>query len=106
MCTARRFEENYIGRNCGRLATIKIKCICAQLGGNMGPFATAAVALQIAFWFFLLAVGAAFVAALIRGTIEDVRDHKRIVAARIAQGFATPPPQWKHTIWTRQLRNQ
>jgi hypothetical protein len=54
----------------------------------MDPFATVAVTLHIVFWFFLLAVAAVFVAALIRGTIEDISDHKRIVAARSAQGYS------------------
>jgi hypothetical protein len=70
----------------------------------MGLFATVAVALQFAFWFFLLAVAAGLVTALVRGTIEDIRDHKRIVAARIAQGFSPPSPQWERTIRTGQLR--
>jgi hypothetical protein len=71
----------------------------------MDPFATIAVALQFLFWFFLLAVAVAFVAALIRGTIEDISDHKRIVAARIAQGFSPPSRRWERMIWTRQLRS-
>ena len=70
----------------------------------MDPFAMVAVALQIAFWFFLLAVAAVFVTALIRGTIEDISDHKRIVSARIAQGFSPPSRQWERLIRT-QLRN-
>jgi hypothetical protein len=70
----------------------------------MDPFATLAVALQIVFWFFLLAVAAVFVTALIRGAIEDISDHKRIMAARIAQGFSPPSRQWEHMIRT-QLRN-
>jgi hypothetical protein len=69
----------------------------------MGPFATVAVTLHIVFWIFLLAVAALFVTALIRGTIDDIRDHKRIVAARIAQGFSPPSPRWERTIWARQL---
>jgi hypothetical protein len=72
----------------------------------MDPFGTVAVALQIVFWFFLLAVAAVFVAALIRGTIEDISDHKRIVAARIAQGFSPPSRQWERMIRTRQLRSE
>ncbi len=72
----------------------------------MDPFATIAVTLQIVFWFFLLAVSAAFVAALIRGTIEDISDHKRIVSARIAQGFSPPSRQWERMMRTRQLRSQ
>jgi hypothetical protein len=67
----------------------------------MGPFATVAVALQIAFWLFLLAVATVFVAALIRGTWEAASDHKRILAARVTQGFSSPSPQWE-----RQLRNR
>ncbi len=38
----------------------------------MGPFAMVAVALQIIFWFSLLAVAAVFVAALIRGVFEAI----------------------------------
>ena len=72
----------------------------------MGPFATVAVGLQIVFWFFLLAVAAAFVTALIRGTIEDISDHKRISAARSAQGSSPPSPQWERMVRTRQLRSQ
>jgi hypothetical protein len=71
----------------------------------MGLFATVAVALHIVFWFFLLAVAAAFVTALIRGTIEDISDHKRISAARFAQGFSPPSPQWERMVRTRQLRS-
>jgi hypothetical protein len=70
----------------------------------MDPFATIAVTLQIVFWFFLFAVAAVFVAALIRGTIEDISDRKRIVAARIAQGFSPPSRQWERMVQTRQLR--
>ena len=72
----------------------------------MGPFATVAVALQIVFWVFLLAVAAACVTALIRGTIEDISDHKRISAARIARGFSPPSLQWERMVRTRQLRSQ
>ena len=72
----------------------------------MGPFATFAVALQIVFWFFLLAVAAVFVTTLIRATIEDISDHKRIVAARIAQGLSPPSRQWERMIRTRQLRSE
>ena len=72
----------------------------------MDPFATVAVILQIVFWFFLLAVAAVFVTTLIRATIEDISDHKRIVAARIAQGFSPPSRQWERMIRTRQLRSQ
>ena len=70
----------------------------------MDPFATVAVILQIVFWFFLLAVAAVFVTTLIRATIEDIRDHKRIVTARSAQGFSPPSRQWERMIQT-QLRN-
>jgi hypothetical protein len=58
------------------------------------------------FWFFLLAVAAAFVTALIRGTIEDISDHKRISAARIAQRSSPPSPQWERMVRIRQLRSQ
>ena len=69
----------------------------------MGPFATVAVALQIVFWFFLLAAAVAFVTALIRGAIEDIGDHKRILAARIAQGFLSPSPQRERATRARHL---
>ena len=69
----------------------------------MGPFARVAVALQIIFWLLLLAVSAVFVAALIRGTFEAIGDHKRIMVARIAQGFLSPSPQWERATRARQL---
>jgi hypothetical protein len=72
----------------------------------MDPFTTVEVSLQIVFWLFLLAVAAVFVTALIRGTLEDISDHKRIVAARIAQGFSPPSRQWERMIRTRHLRSQ
>jgi len=61
----------------------------------MGPFATVAFALEVVFWFFLLAVAAVFVTALVRGTIEEMSDKKRIVAARLAQGLLPPSAQWQ-----------
>jgi hypothetical protein len=69
----------------------------------MGPFAMVAVALQIIFWFSLLAVAAVFVAALIRGAFEAISDHKRILDARIAQGFLSPSPQWERATRARHL---
>ena len=71
----------------------------------MTVFAIAAIVLEVIFWLALLSVAAVFVAALIRGTIEDIRDHKRIVAARIARGILPPSPQWERVIRTRQLRS-
>ena len=59
----------------------------------MGPFAMVAVALQVIFWFFLVAVAAVFVAALIRSIFNAISDHKRILVTRIAQGFLSPSPQ-------------
>jgi hypothetical protein len=71
----------------------------------MDPLAMVAVILQIAFWFFLLAVAAVFVTTLIRATIEDISDHKRIVAARSAQGFSPPSRQWERMIRTQRLNH-
>ena len=73
----------------------------------MGPFAMMAIALEIVFWLVLLAVATVFVTALIRGTIEDIRDHKRIAAARKAISALPPPSEWEDTYWsglTRTLR--
>jgi len=56
-------------------------------------FAAMAIVLEIAFWFVLLAVAAVFVTELIRGTVEDIRDHKRIAAARRALSAKAPPPE-------------
>ena len=69
----------------------------------MSLLATAAIVLEVIFWGALLSVAAGFVAALVQGTIEDIRDHKRIVTARIAQG-SSPPRQWERAIQNRQLR--
>lgn len=55
----------------------------------MGPFAMAAIVLEVIFWVALLAVAGGFLVALIKGSIEDIRDHRRIVAARTAT--AAPP---------------
>ena len=68
-------------------------------------FATAAIVLEVIFWVAMLSVAVGFVAALVRGTIDDIRDHKRIVAARIARGILPPSPQWERAIRTRQLRS-
>ena len=68
-------------------------------------FATAAIVLEVIFWLAMLSVAVGFVAALIRGAIEDIRDHKRIVAARTARGILPPSPQWERAIRTRQLRS-
>jgi hypothetical protein len=48
----------------------------------MGPFATAAMVLEAIFWIALLSVAGIFLAELIKGTIEDISDHRRILAAR------------------------
>ena len=50
----------------------------------MGPFATAAMILEVIFWIMLLSVFAAFVVALFKGLLEDIRDHRRIAARRLA----------------------
>jgi hypothetical protein len=55
----------------------------------MGPFATATIILEAIFWIGLLSVAGVFLAALIKGTIEDISDHRRILAARLAS--AAPP---------------
>jgi hypothetical protein len=72
----------------------------------MSLFATVTIVLEIAFWVALLSVMSAFVGALAKGAIEDIRDHKRIVAARNARGISPPSPQWERAIRTRQVRNQ
>ena len=72
----------------------------------MSFFATATIVLEVIFWVALLSVISAFIGALAKGTIEDIRDHKRIVASRIARGIAPPSPQWERAIRTRQVRNQ
>jgi hypothetical protein len=72
----------------------------------MSLFATVTIVLEVVFWVALLSVMFAFVAALAKGAIEDIRDHKRIVAARNARGIAPPSAQWERAIRTRQMRNQ
>jgi hypothetical protein len=72
----------------------------------MDLFAMVAVGLQIVFWFFLVAGAAVFITALIRGTIEDIGDHKRIVSTRTAQGYTAPSRQWERMVRAaRQLRS-
>jgi hypothetical protein len=70
----------------------------------MSLLATAAIVLEVIFWVALLSVAVGFVAALVQGTIEDIRDHKRIVAARIALGSSPPTRQSERALQTRQLR--
>jgi hypothetical protein len=72
----------------------------------MNLFATAEIILEVIFWVALLSVAAAFVAALVKGAIEDVRDHRRIVASRIARGILPASPQWERAIRRRQLRGR
>ena len=55
----------------------------------MGPFATAAIILEATFWIALLSVASVFLAALVKGTIEDISDHRRILTTRLAS--AAPP---------------
>jgi hypothetical protein len=47
---------------------------------------------EVICWVAVISVAVVFVAALVRGTIEDIRDHRRIAAARIARG-TSPPTQ-------------
>jgi hypothetical protein len=70
----------------------------------MNLFATAAVVLEVIFWVALLSVAAAFVAALVKGAVEDMREHKRIVASRIARGILPPSPRWERAMRRRQQR--
>jgi hypothetical protein len=72
----------------------------------MSLFATAAAVLEVIFWVALLSVAAAFVAALVKGAIEDIRDHRRIVASRIARGLLPPSPQWERAVRSRQHRGR
>ena len=72
----------------------------------MSFFATATIVLEVIFWVALLSVISAFIGALAKGMIEDIRDHRRIVASRIAREISPPSPQWERTIRTRQVRNQ
>lgn len=55
----------------------------------MGPFAMMAVVLEVIFWAALLSVAAVFLGALAKGMIEDIRDHRRIVAAKAAHSRPT-----------------
>ena len=73
--------------------------------GRKTVFATAAIVLEVVFWIVMLSVAVGFVAALISGTIEDIRDHKRIVAARTARGILPPSTRWERAIRMRQLRS-
>jgi len=50
----------------------------------MGPFATLAIVLEAVFWIALLSVAGIFLAALIKGTIKDISDHRRILSAMLA----------------------
>ncbi len=70
----------------------------------MSPFAAALFVLDAVFWLFLIAVGVVFVSALIRETIEDIRDHHRIVATRIALSALPPPSAWEGTMWLELIR--
>jgi hypothetical protein len=49
----------------------------------MGPFATAAMILEVVFWIILLSVFATFVGALFKGLLEDIREHRRSAARRL-----------------------
>jgi hypothetical protein len=68
----------------------------------------AAIAIfEVICWAAVISVAVVLVAALVRGTIEDIRDHRRIVVARIARGISPPPSTWQGTIWmpvTRMVR--
>ena len=70
----------------------------------MSPFAMVLFVLNAVFWLFLIAVAVVFVSALIRGTIEDIRDHHRIVATRIALSALPPPSAWEGTMWLGLIR--
>jgi len=70
----------------------------------MSPFATALLVLDAIFWLFLITVAVVFVSALIRGTIEDIRDHHRIVATRTALSALPPPSAWEGTMWPGLIR--
>jgi hypothetical protein len=48
----------------------------------MGSFATTAMLLEAMFWIILISVFGIFVAALFKGLLEDIRDHRRISARR------------------------
>ena len=68
---------------------------------------TAIAVFEVICWVAVISVGVVLVAALVRGTMEDIRDHRRIVAARIARRIAPPPSAWKGMIWmpvTRMVR--
>lgn len=67
----------------------------------MGPFAMMAVVLEVIFWMALLSVAAIFLGALAKGMIEDIRDHRRIVAARAALG--RPPDGTAASVETRHI---
>ena len=74
----------------------------------MTILATAIAALDVVFWIALILVAVVLVSALARGTIEDIKDHRRIVAARIARGISPPPSAWQRAIWmpkTRTIRS-
>ena len=70
----------------------------------MGALAAVLFVLDVLFWVFLITVAGIFVGALVRGTIEDIRDHKRIVATRLALAAAPPPSAWEGTIWLTLIR--
>ena len=70
----------------------------------MSPVAMVLFVLNAVFWLFLIAVAVVFVSALIRGTIEDIRDHHRIVATRIALSALPPPSAWEGTMWLGLIR--
>ena len=59
----------------------------------MGPFAMMAVVLEVIFWIALLSVAGVFLGALAKGMAEDIRDHRRIVAARVA--LSRPAAGWE-----------
>jgi len=58
----------------------------------MELLATAIAALDLIFWTVGILVMFIFLAALVQGTIEDIRDHRRRVAARSASRLSPPPP--------------
>ena len=59
---------------------------------------TAIAVFEAICWAAVISVAFVFVAALVRGTIENIGDHRRIVATRIARGISPPPSAWRRTI--------
>ena len=66
----------------------------------MELFATAVAVFEAIVWIVSILVAVVFIAALARGTIEDIRDHRRIVAGRVASGLSSPPSAWESRVRT------